>query len=33
MGFIGKAIGGAFVKKDVTQIFDYRSQKILELLS
>ena len=33
MGRLGKTVAGAFVKKDVNQIFNYRSNRIFELLS
>ncbi len=32
MGFLGKAVAGSYVKKDVAKIFKYRNTKIYELL-
>ncbi len=33
LGVLGKAVAGAFVKRDVSQIFGYRSHRIFELLA
>ncbi len=33
MGYLGRLFGGAYVKKDVSQIFSYRNEKIYDLLT